>query len=185
MLQQLQARQTIKVWDIWVRITHWAVAGGILTNLIVTEGGSDVHEYIGYAVVALVISRLIWGFIGSKYARFSDFFPTPTRIKQHLTDIQQHQFNSHLGHNPFGALMMFALWGVIIALGITGYLQTTDQFWGDDTIQAIHKILANSLWVLVPLHVAAAIIMGRLQQQNLVKSMITGKKYIKNDDTQS
>ena len=95
-----------------------------------------------------------------------------------MTDIKQHKFQGHLGHNPLGALMMFVLWGVIIALGVTGYLQTTDQFWGDDTIQAIHEFLANSLWVLVPLHVAAAIIMGRLQQQNLVKSMITGEKTV-------
>ena len=171
-----QTAHTVKVWDIWVRITHWAVAIGIFSNLLATEGGSDVHEYIGYVVVGLVVSRLIWGFIGSQYARFSDFFPTPTRIRQHITDIKSHQFTGHLGHNPFGAFMMFALWGVIIALGITGYLQTTDRFWGDDTIQGIHEVLANSLWVLVPLHVAAAIIMGRLQQQNLVKSMITGNK---------
>mgnify|MGYP000011635582 FL=1 len=178
MLPQPQSAQTVKVWDIWVRITHWAVAAGIFANLIVTEGGSDVHEYMGYAVVALVVSRLLWGLVGSQYARFSNFFPTPTRIREHMTDIKQHKFQGHLGHNPLGALMMFALWGVIIALGITGYLQTTDQFWGDDSIQAIHEFLANSLWVLVPLHVAAAIIMGRLQQQNLVKSMITGEKTV-------
>lgn len=174
-----QATHAVKVWDIWVRITHWAVALGIFANLIATEGGSDVHEYIGYAVAALVVARLIWGFIGTKYARFSNFFPTPRRIKQHIGEIKAHRFNdSHLGHNPFGALMMFALWGVILALGVTGYLQTTDRFWGDDTIQQIHELLANSWWVLVPLHVAAAIIMGRLQQQNLIKSMITGKKII-------
>ena len=61
MLPQPQSAQTVKVWDIWVRITHWAVSAGIFVNLIVTEGGSDVHEYIGYAVVALVVSRLLWG----------------------------------------------------------------------------------------------------------------------------
>ena len=65
MLPQPQSAQTVKVWDIWVRITHWAVAAGIFANLIVTEGGSDVHEYMGYAVVALVVSRLIWGLVGS------------------------------------------------------------------------------------------------------------------------
>lgn len=76
--------------------------------------------------------------------------------------------------------MMFALWAVILGLGITGYLQTTDQFWGDDTIQELHEILANSMYVLVPIHVISAIMMGRLQKQNLVRSMITGKKDVTN-----
>lgn len=170
----------VPVWDILVRFTHWSVALGIFANLWVTEEGSDVHEYVGYALIALVVVRLLWGFIGTRYARFSDFFPTPTRLKAHVSDMTQRHphtyLQAHLGHNPFGALMMFALWGVILGLGVTGYLQTTDRFWGDDTIQALHAILANSLYGLVPIHVLSAIVMGRLQKQNLIKSMITGKK---------
>lgn len=172
--------QSVKVWDLWVRLTHWVVALGIFANLAVTESGSDVHEYIGYTIVGLVVSRLIWGFIGTKYARFSDFFPTPARIKEHLHTVQQlkaHQpVKAELGHNAFGALMMFALWGVIIALGVTGYLQETDRFFGDDTVKEIHEFFANSLYLLVPIHVLSAIVMGKLQNQNLIKSMITGKK---------
>lgn len=171
---------SVPVWDIWVRITHWAVALGIFANLLITEAGSDIHEYVGYAVAALVVSRLIWGFVGTRYARFTDFFPTPSRIKAHIDDLTQHRYQGHLGHNPFGALMMFGLWAVILGLGITGYLQTTDQFWGDDTIQELHEILANSMYVLVPIHVISAIMMGRLQKQNLVRSMITGKKDVTN-----
>ncbi|MGL5252545.1 MAG: cytochrome b/b6 domain-containing protein [Moraxella sp.] len=175
--------QTVRVWDIWVRLTHWAVAVGLFINLLVTEDGSDAHEYVGYAVMGLVVSRLIWGLIGSRYARFSDFFPTPARIKQHLDDVSEHRYAMHLGHNPLGALMMFALWGVIMGLGVTGYLQTTDHFWGDDWLQTLHKCLAYSLYGLVPMHVAAAIMMSRLQRQNLIKSMITGKKLVDNSFT--
>lgn len=177
--------ESVKVWDIWVRMTHWTVALGIFANLLITEAGSDIHEYVGYALVGLVVSRLLWGLIGTKYARFSSFFPTPTRIKDHLHTLQQlkaqQSVKSELGHNPFGALMMLALWGVIIGLGITGYLQETDRFFGDDLIQEIHEIFANSLYLLVPVHVLSAIIMGKLQRQNLIKSMITGNKTIERE----
>ena len=150
--------QTVRVWDIWVRLTHWAVAVGLFINLLVTEDGSDAPEYVGYAGMGLVV------------------FPAPARIKQHLDDVSEHRYAMHLGHNPLGALMMFALWGVIMGLGVTGYLQTTDHFWGDDWLQTLHKFLAYSLYGLVPMHVAAAIMMSRLQRQNLIKSMITGKR---------
>lgn len=174
----------IKVWDILVRFTHWAVAIGILANLAITEDGSTWHEYVGYTVVGLVAMRLLWGLIGTKYARFSNFFPTPKRIKTHLKTFKNKQMDeNHLGHNPFGALMMFALWGVIIVLGVSGYLMGTDQFWGVDEIEEIHEILANSLYVLVPVHVLSAIVMGKLQRQNLVKAMITGNKTVLVDDT--
>ncbi len=179
----------IKVWDVLVRFTHWAVAIGILANLAITEEGSTWHEYVGYTVVGLVVVRLLWGLMGTKYARFSNFFPTPKRIKTHLKSFKNKQMNEeHLGHNPFGALMMFALWGVIIGLGVSGYLMGTDQFWGVEEIEEIHEILANALYVLVPIHVLSAIVMSQLQRQNLIKAMITGNKTVsvyEQDDTQS
>lgn len=168
---------TVKVWDIWVRFTHWVVAAGIVANLAITEEGSLWHEYVGYTVVGLVIARLIWGVIGTKYARFSNFFPTPSRIKAHLHSFRaQPKTDAHLGHNPFGALMMFALWGVILGLGISGYMMSTDAFWGVEWLGELHEVLATSLYVLVPIHILSAIVMSKLQKQNLIKAMITGKK---------
>lgn len=168
---------TVKVWDIWVRFTHWVVAAGIVANLAITEEGSLWHEYVGYTVVGLVIARLIWGVIGTKYARFSNFFPTPSRIKAHLHSFKvQPKTDAHLGHNPFGALMMFALWGVILGLGISGYMMSTDAFWGVEWLGELHEVLATSLYVLVPIHILSAIVMSKLQKQNLIKAMITGKK---------
>lgn len=172
---------TVKVRDLWVRLTHWTVAVGILINLVeLTEEGSTWHEYVGYAVAAIVVSRLIWGFIGTKYARFSDFFPTPNRIKNHLTSISGNG-KKHLGHNPFGALMMFALWGVIIGLGVTGYMMGMDAYWGEEWLQELHELLDNSLYVLIPVHVLSAIGMSFMEKQNLVKAMITGKKTVHHD----
>ena len=175
----------VKVWDILVRFTHWTVAAGIIANLFFTEDGSDLHVYVGYTVLGLVVVRLLWGLVGTRYARFTSFFPTPTRLKHHLSALSVRRVDEqHLGHNPLAAIMMLSLWAVIIGLGVTGYLMETDifshiQLLGDkDVLEEIHELLANSLYLLVPLHIVAAIAMSYWQRQNLIKSMITGKKTV-------
>ena len=175
----------VKVWDILVRVTHWNVAAGIIANLFFTEDGSELHEYVGYTVLGLVVVRLLWGLVGTRYARFTNFFPTPTRLKHHLSALNVRQVDEqHLGHNPLAALMMLSLWAVIIGLGLTGYLMETDIFshiqllGNKDVLEEIHELLANSLYLLVPLHIVAAIAMSYWQRQNLIKSMITGKKKV-------
>ena len=175
----------VKVWDILVRFTHWTVAAGIIANLFFTEDGSDLHVYVGYTVLGLVVVRLLWGLVGTRYARFTSFFPTPTRLKHHLSALSVRRVDEqHLGHNPLAAIMMLSLWAVIIGLGVTGYLMETDIFshiqllGNKDVLEEIHELLANSLYLLVPLHIIAAIAMSYWQRQNLIKSMITGKKTV-------
>ena len=175
----------VKVWDILVRFTHWTVAAGIIANLFFTEDGSDLHVYVGYTVLGLVVVRLLWGLVGTRYARFTSFFPTPTRLKHHLSALIVRRVDEqHLGHNPLAAIMMLSLWAVIIGLGVTGYLMETDIFshiqllGNKDVLEEIHELLANSLYLLVPLHIFAAIAMSYWQRQNLIKSMITGKKTV-------
>ena len=175
----------VKVWDILVRVTHWTVATGIIANLLFTEDGSDLHAYVGYTVVGLVVLRLLWGLVGTLYARFTNFFPTPTRLKRHLSALSIRRVDEqHLGHNPLAAIMMLSLWAVIIGLGITGYLMesaffsNTELLGNKDLLEEVHELLANSLYLLVPLHIIAAIAMSYWQRQNLIKSMITGKKTV-------
>lgn len=172
--------QTVKVWDLSVRLCHWGLAACVIANLLITEEGSPIHQYVGYTAVAIVAFRTLWGLVGTKHARFSDFFPTPTRLYRHIKSMFQPANTAcrvqHLGHNPLGALMMFALWGMIIGLGVSGYLLETEQYWGDEMLEEVHEILANSLYPLIGLHVAAAVAMSYLSKINLVKSMITGNK---------
>ena len=175
----------VKVWDILVRFTHWTVAAGIIANLLFTEDGSDLHVYVGYTVVGLVVLRLLWGLIGTRYARFTNFFPTPTRLKAHLSALSVRRVDEqNLGHNPLAAIMTLSLWSVIIGLGITGYLMESHIFshipllGNKDLLEEVHELLANSLYLLVPLHIIAAIAMSYWQRQNLIKSMITGKKTV-------
>lgn len=166
----------VRVWDIVVRACHWLLAIAVLSNLWLTEDGSRIHRYVGYTAVGITLLRLTWGVVGTKYARFSDFFPTPTRIKRHISELRYGQLTPTLGHNPLGALMMLALWGLVLCLGATGYLMGTDQFFGEEWLEELHEILANSLMGLVFLHIAAAIVMSHLERVNLIRAMITGNK---------
>ena len=169
----------VHVWDILVRFTHWTVAAGIIANLLFTEDGSELHEVVGYVVVGLVVIRLLWGLVGTRYARFSNFFPTPTRLKHHLADLSVRRVDEqHLGHNPLAALMMFTLWAVIIGLGLTGYFMEIKLLGNKDLMEGLHEFLANSLYLLVPLHIISAIVMSYWERQNLIKAMITGNKTV-------
>lgn len=179
LLSNIPKTRQVRVWDILVRVTHWAVAAGITANLLFTEEGSELHQYVGYTVVGLVVVRLLWGLVGTRYARFSDFFPTSSRIKRHLSDLSARRMDEqHLGHNPLAAIMMLLLWAVIIGLGVSGYLMEARIFGSKDILEEIHEILANSLYSLVPLHIISAIVMSYWERQNLVKSMITGNKTV-------
>lgn len=169
----------VKVWDLLVRVTHWTVAAGIIANLFFTKDGSELHEFVGYTVLGLVVIRLLWGLVGTRYARFTSFFPTPSRLKQHLLVLKsRREDDQHLGHNPLAALMMLSLWAVIIGLGVTGYLMEANLLFDKDLLEESHEILANSLYLLVPVHIIAAIVMSYWQRQNLIKSMITSKKTV-------
>lgn len=108
-------------WDPVVKITHWSIVAAILANAVVTEDGSGLHIWVGYALAAILALRLLWGLIGPAEARFSAFPPSPRRALDHLRDIGAGKKEAHRSHNPLGALMVYAIWttlGVIIASGI-------------------------------------------------------------------
>ena len=167
---------SVKVWDLPVRLCHWGLAACVAANLAVTEEGSPLHRYIGYTAAGIVLFRLLWGLIGSRHARFRDFFPTPARVQNHLRQLKQGRAAPHAGHNPLGALMMLALWATVIGLGCTGWLMGTDAFFGSEIMEELHGFLADLLIPLIALHVAAAFIMSRLEQSGLIRAMFTGRK---------
>ncbi len=165
-----------KVWDIVVRLFHWSLVACVLANLLLLEEGDPPHRWAGYIASGLVLVRIVWGFVGSHHARFASFFPTPSRLAAHLAALKSGRHESSAGHNPAGALMMLALMGLVISLGVSGYLMGTDQFWGEEWLEEVHEALATLLQVAVLLHVAAALLMSRIERVNLVRAMITGIK---------
>jgi cytochrome b len=164
------------VWDRFVRLFHWSLVGCIGLNEFVLEPGETLHEWVGYTACAWVMARIVWGFVGSTHARFEDFFPTPTRLVVHLSALRRGHHPVYVGHNPLGALMMFALMALVVALGITGWMQGTDTYFGEEWLQELHEFLADGLLVAAGGHALAALIMSKVERVNLIRAMITGVK---------
>lgn len=173
----IESRRTAqRVWDPFVRVFHWTLVSCVVLNQFLLEGGKGPHRWTGYAAIVLICARLVWGFVGSAHARFASFAPTPSRIRAHVRALVKGQVPAYVGHSPLGALMMLALVALVIALAATGWLQTTDAFWGDEVLQDTHEAIANVLLLAAGVHGIAAIVFGRLERVRLVKAMITGVK---------
>jgi cytochrome b len=110
----------IRVWDPFVRLFHWSLVSCFIIAYLSGEEESLVHIYAGYAVIALVLSRIIWGFIGTKYARFKQFSYSPTSMFKYLKDFASGQPQHYTGHNPAAAWMIFALLLCLIMTSISG-----------------------------------------------------------------
>ncbi|QZA81298.1 cytochrome b/b6 domain-containing protein [Deefgea piscis] len=167
--------QKIKVWDPVVRVLHWSLAIAVLGNFL-NEEGDLIHRWEGYAAVGIVISRIIWGFIGSEHARFSSWFPTPATLKSYLAAQLRGEHPRFLGHNPAGAVMMLFLLLMVLSLGATGYMMGSDAFFGEEWLETLHETLAYTLLTGVGLHVAAAIFESWRHRENLPAAMLHGYK---------
>lgn len=111
-------------WDPLIRISHWGIALAVLANGLINKPGGTVHVWVGWAVMALLITRLSWGFFGPAEARFSAFPPNPRAAWAHLASLLRGKPREHASHNPAGALMVYALWACLIVVSITGLVMT-------------------------------------------------------------
>jgi cytochrome b len=167
---------TIPVWDIVVRIFHWSLVVSFAVVWLTGEDAKQVHEVLGYGILGLIGIRLIWGFIGGKYARFSSFVTSPSTVIRYLKDMFAGKAKRYIGHNPAGGAMIIALLLTLLATGITGWLATTDAYWGVEWVEEVHEFAANFSIVLVVGHIAGVIFASRAHGENLVKAMISGRK---------
>lgn len=168
--------QEIKIWDLFTRIFHWSVVILFMLDFWVLEDDSPWHEWAGYAIGVLVLMRIVWGFIGSQHARFSSFFPTPARIRKHMADMKNRQFDHHEGHNPLGGAMVLLLLFMLVVITLSGWMQTWDMFWGEEWVEELHEISANVTMFLVLIHVCAVFIMTKVTGIPLLRTMLTGKR---------
>lgn len=167
---------TVKVWDPFVRVFHWSLVASFAVAWLTADEIKKVHELAGYAAGALVASRLIWGVVGSRYARFTQFTSGPRKTLGYASDVMAGREARYLGHNPLGAAMIVCLLLAMAAVAATGWLQTTERFWGVEWVKTAHEISANLMLVLVGLHVAGVIFSSVRHGENLVRSMVTGRK---------
>lgn len=167
-----------KIWDPLVRLFHWSLVAGFAANALVTDPESNLHEYIGLTLAGLIGARLLWGLIGTKYARFGQFMPARGAINQQIDDILHHRATTHLGHSPLGALMIFNLIATIAGIAATGYMMTTNAFWGVDWVEEVHEVLVTWAELSILLHVGAVLWETRRTGVNLAGAMVTGVKSI-------
>ncbi len=166
------------VWDPVVRLFHWAVAAGCLLDLFVLDDGAAWHRYIGYAVAAALVLRVVWGFVGPRHARFADFAPRPLAVARYVAALARGKEPRFLGHNPAGAVMMLLLMALLAGVSATGWMLTLDAFFGSSPLEDLHEALAQAILILAGLHAAAALFASWRHKENLILSMITGYKRI-------
>jgi cytochrome b len=124
----LRAPNEVKVWDPLVRIFHWSLVAAFAIVWLTGDEESRLHELAGYAVIGLVLVRIVWGFIGTRYARFSDFVYRPSTVLGYAGEMLAGKPRHYLGHNPLGSMMVLALLVSLLAAGITGLaLQGAEQ----------------------------------------------------------
>jgi len=167
-----------RIWDPFVRIFHWALVASFAVNALVIDDDSTLHEWVGYAVLALVATRILWGLVGSHSARFAAFWPRRSTVMAQISDIATRRNRTHLGHTPLGALMILNLLATMLAIGATGYMMTTNAYWGIDWVEETHEALVNWAWLSVVLHVAAVIFESWRTGVNLPRAMVTGRKKV-------
>lgn len=180
-------RETVTVWDPLVRIFHWSLVAFFFIAYLTEDELLTVHVYAGYAVAGLIGFRLLWGVIGTRHARFSDFVTGPRAVRRYLTRLFTGRAPHYLGHNPAGAAMIIVLLVSLAATAFTGAVLIAGDGQGPlagtvfaamsgESFEDIHEFFANFTLFLVSLHVAGVVVSSFLHRENLVRAMITGRK---------
>jgi len=178
------------VWDPLVRIFHWSLVAGFATAYLVEDELLDLHVWAGYLVLGLVTIRILWGFVGTRHARFADFVRGPRQTLAYLWDALRFRAPRYLGHNPAGGAMVVALLIAVAATGLSGLaLFGAQEFAGPladlmsgvsnttaHRLEDVHAFFANLTLVLIFAHLAGVIFSSLEHRENLVASMFTGHK---------
>ena len=170
------ASRSTLVWDLFVRVFHWGLVGAFGGAYVLSEDGGPIHHALGYAVLGLVAARILWGLAGSYHARFANFVPTPRAFAEYTRAMVAGRERRYLWHNPAGGAMIIALLMLLTATGVTGWLLTTNAFWGSEALETLHGVCANAVLVCVALHVGGVLLASWRHRENLVSAMLTGRK---------
>lgn len=181
-------KKIIRVWDLPIRLFHWLLLIAVVLSFITVKiGGNamELHGRIGYCVLALIIFRVCWGFIGSYHARFTNFIPSPTELFGYLSG----KTKAGLGHNPLGALSVLALLLSVGVQAVTGLFANDDiafegpfaKYVSNSTVGLLTSIHNANEWVLIALialHLCAILYYQKFKSENLIKPMLLGDKEI-------
>lgn len=166
------------VWDAPVRIFHWLMvfcfAGAYLTAE--SERWRLLHVTLGYTMGGLIAFRLVWGFVGSRYARFSEFVRGPAATIKYIGSLVRRQPEHYVGHNPAGALAIVLLLALSALVTVSGWALYNDL--SGDWLEEVHEIVSNLMLAVVIVHILGVAISSRLHHENLLSSMISGLKKV-------
>lgn len=166
----------VLVWDLPTRVCHWLLALSFAGAYLTAESERlrDVHVMLGYTMAGLVAFRLVWGVLGTRYARFASFAYRPRQVASYVGSLFTRSPQHYLGHNPAGSWAIYGLLGLSALAAATGYATYNDV--GGHAMEEVHEALANGLAALVLVHIAGVAASSLLHGENLVRAMITGYK---------
>ena len=166
----------IRVWDAPTRVFHWLLvlsfAGAYLTSE--SERWSLAHITLGYTLGGLIAFRLIWGFVGTRYARFTSFVKGPSEVLQYAKSMATLKPKHFVGHNPLGAVAIVLLIVSGIAIVVTGYAAFNEI--GGEWVAELHEIASHIMLILVGIHIVGVIAASWLHKENLARAMVNGFK---------
>lgn len=183
---------TVKVWDPLVRTFHWTLAVSFAVCFVTEDEVLALHVAGGYLIVGLLLLRLVWGFVGPRHARFSDFVRGPRTVREYLKDVLAFRAGRYLGHNPAGGAMVVALLVSLALTTLTGLATYgTEEMagplagvlagvgkTGGKVFEEVHEFFANFTLVLVVAHVAGVLLASLQHRENLVRAMFDGRKRV-------
>lgn len=166
----------VLVWDAPVRVFHWLMVlcfvGAYTTSE--SETWRLVHVTLGYTMAGLVVFRLVWGLMGTRYARFSSFVRGPRAVAQYLRTLVGRNPEHHTGHNPAGAIAIVGMLSLSAMIAATGWATYNDV--SGEWVAELHEVVANGMLLLVGVHLAGVVVSSWLHQENLARTMVTGRK---------
>ena len=171
-----EKKSKILVWDAPVRVFHWLMVLSFAGAYLTSEGERWrlVHVTLGYTMGGLIAFRILWGLVGTRYARFSSFVRAPYSVIRYLKSMLNGTPEHHIGHNPAGAvaIVMLILLGAVLVT--TGWSIYNDV--GGEWLEELHEVAGNLMLLVVGVHIAGVMVASWLHHENLARSMVTGMK---------
>ncbi len=185
----------LKVWDLPTRLFHWSLVALVIVSSFTGLTGKemDCHMRAGYAVLALLIFRLVWGFVGSQTSRFSNFVSSPKAALAYAKSLVDGKPFWTVGHNPLGGYMVLLLLLLLAVMASAGLFANDDimtegplaHYVSGKTSSLLTRIHKLTYWALlgaVAMHVGAALFYLLVKKENLIGAMFTGKKILPSDE---
>lgn len=171
-----ESRSTVRVWDPLVRIFHWSLVGAFALSFATGDDATFIHIRLGWFLAGLVALRVVWGLVGPRHARFTDFVYRPRVVLDYLRGMLGGRADRYLGHNPAGGAMVVAMLAMLAVICATGYMLTLDAWFGSEWVEGLHEAAAFLMLAMIVLHVAGVIFASLEHRENLVTAMFTGRK---------